>query len=116
CHRELQTLAAGGLADTDVSQRIAELHEQITAGDKRLPEVEKRIGELDAETITQAQAEAAFSGFDPVWENLIPREQARLIRLLVSAVEYDAVKSSVSVTFRPTSIRAFLDRIKKEAA
>lgn len=116
CHRELQTLAAGGLADTDVSQRIAELHEQITAGDKRLPEVEKRIGELDAETITQAQAEAAFRDFDPVWENLIPREQARLIRLLVSAVEYDAVKSSVSVTFRPTSIRAFLDRIKKEAA
>jgi len=116
CHRELQTLAAGGLADTDVARRIAELHEQITAGDKRLPEVEKRIGELDAETITQAQAEAAFRDFDPVWENLIPREQARLIRLLVSAVEYDAVKSSVSMTFRPTSIRAFLDRIKEDAA
>ena len=115
-HRELQKLVAVGMDDAEISRRAAELHEQIAAAGRRLPEVDGRIADLDAETITYEQADAALQGFDPVWENLIPREQARLIRLLISTVEYDAVESSVSVTFRPNSIRAFIDQAQEEAA
>jgi hypothetical protein len=36
--------------------------------------------------------------------------------LLISAVEYDGDAGTVSVTFRPTSIRAFINRKMEEAA
>ena len=53
--------------------------------------------------------------FDGLWEFLIPRERARVLNLLLSAVEYDGEAGTVSVTFRPTSIGALM-RCTEEAA
>jgi site-specific DNA recombinase len=57
-----------------------------------------------------------FADFDGLWQSLIPREQARLLKLLISTVEYDGDASTVSVTFRPTSIRVLIDRKLENAA
>jgi len=107
--------STSGETTKDVTARIATLHERLSAADQRLPSLESRIAELDNETITESEARAAFADFDSLWENLIPREQARLLRLLISAVEYDGEAGTVSVTFRPTSIRTLINR-KMEAA
>jgi site-specific DNA recombinase len=54
-----------------------------------------------------------------VWDCLAPREQARVIELLVERVEYDGDGGNVSITFRPSGIKAlageFAER-KEEAA
>lgn len=114
--RELRRLACGGVATTEVSARIAELHERLSDAQERLPAVEARVGELERESISPDEASAAFADFDLLWQNLIPREQARLLQLLISVVEYDAEAQSISVTFRPTSIRALIDRKLGDAA
>ncbi|MCX6633471.1 MAG: hypothetical protein NT090_00010 [Acidobacteria bacterium] len=46
-----------------------------------------------------------MSLFDPVWESLAPREQARVVQLLVERVAYDGRDGQISVTFRPTGIK-----------
>ncbi len=115
-HRELRRLAADGSAATDVTARIADLLEWISEAERRLPQLDARIEALERETISRAEAEAAFADFDALWSNLIPREQARLLKLLISTVEYDAQNGSVAITFRPTSIRALLNRRMEEAA
>ena len=84
--------------------------------ERRRLELDARITELERETVSRAEAEAAFADFDTIWSNLIPREQARLLNLLVSAVDYDADKGNVSVTFRATSIRAMANHGLEEAA
>ena len=48
----------------------------------------------------------ALASFAPVWEQLSPKEQARLIRLLVERVDYDGAAGDVAVTFRPGGIKA----------
>ena len=63
---------------------------------------------MQQQTISQAEAREAFAHFDGLWESLIPRERARMPNLLLSAVEYDGQVGTVSVTFRPTSIRALI--------
>ncbi len=115
-HEELQQLATSGRSTADVTARIADLHQQLSATDQRLPELESRVAELEGETVTQAEARAAFADFDGLWESLIPREQARLLKLLISTVEYDGKAGTVSVTFRPTSIRSLINRKMEEAA
>lgn len=115
-HRELRRLAADGAAAAEAAERMASLHEQIADAERRLAELEVQIGERNRETIIRSEAEAAFADFDGIWQNLIPREQARLLRLLISVVEYDADSGSISVTFRPTSIRALLNRQLEQAA
>ena len=45
-------------------------------------------------------------GFDPVWGTLSPREQARVLHLLIERVGYDGEKERVAITFRPGGIKA----------
>lgn len=56
--------------------------------------------------LDQEEATHLLAGFDGVWEQLIPREQARVLRLLIEQVEYDSESQSVRVTFRPSGIRS----------
>jgi len=111
--RELVRLATDPGDSTD---RIAELHDRIAEGEQRLPGINARIADLEQETISPSEAHEAFEAFDTLWGNLIPREQARLLQLLISSVEYDAEHETISVTFRPTSIRALVGKSTMEAA
>jgi len=99
-----------------VAWRIADLNERIAQGEARMQELNARSVELERQVIDPDEAAEVFAEFDAVWSNLIPREQARLLKLLIEVVHYDAANSSVAVTFRPSSIRAFMDRVKTEAA
>jgi len=115
-HKELKQLVTSGKTTTDVTGRIADLHTRLSAADQRLPELDARIAALEGQVVTQAEARAVFADFDGLWQSLIPREQARLLKLLISTVEYDGDAGTVSVAFRPTSIRALINRKMEEAA
>lgn len=115
-HAELGRLAQSGITSADVALRVADLNERIAQGEARMQELNGRSVELERQVIDPDEAAEVFAGFDAVWSNLIPREQARLLKLLIEVVHYDAANSSVAVTFRPSSIRAFMDRVKTEAA
>src|SRR5690606_22944651 len=73
-HRELRRLATAKVA-TGSTARIADLHERISAAERRRPELDRRIEELERQSITPAEAEAAFADFDGLWASLSPREQ-----------------------------------------
>jgi len=115
-HKELQHLAASGKTTSDVTDRVADLHERLSAADQRLPDLESRIVELEGQTVSQVEASAVLTDFDSLWKTLIPREQTRLLKLLISTVEYDGKAGTVSVTFRPTSIRSLINRKTEDAA
>tara|TARA_R110000782_G_scaffold30348_6_gene75507 strand:+ start:1202 stop:2794 length:1593 start_codon:yes stop_codon:yes gene_type:complete len=115
-HAELGRLAQSGFASADIALRVADLNERIAQGETRIQELNARSVELERQVIDPDEAAEVFAGFDAVWSNLIPREQARLLKLLIEVVHYDAANSSIEVTFRPSSIRAFMDRVKTEAA
>ena len=115
-HAELRRLVAKGESAADITARLTELHERLAEADHRLPELESRVAELESQTVSPDQARAVFADFDSLWASLIPREQARLLKLLIEQVEYDGAAGTISVTFRPTGIRALLDRNLEDAA
>ncbi len=56
----------------------------------------------------------ALRDFVSLWESFSPRQQARVIELLIERVDYDGANSSVSVTFRPagiTGIKSLVDQL-----
>lgn len=114
-HRDLTRLSTGE-PTPERTARITDLHDRVAEAEDRLPVLEARVAELERETITRADAETTFADFDALWANLNPREQARLLKLLIDRVEYDADRECVDVTFRPTSIRSLVDRRMEDAA
>jgi len=83
------------VAVTDgIPEDYAEAARQLGISRARMSQV------IDEEDLRQALAE-----FDAGWAELSSREQARVMRLLVEVVTYDAEKGAVGITFRPGGVR-----------
>ena len=95
---------------------LTALNEQMGAVDRRITSLRGQILKLQRETIDQREVAKALSIFEPVWEQLAPREQARVIELLVDRVAYDGRAGTVSITFHPTGIRALAKERGQEVA
>jgi len=85
--------------------RLADLQDRIRKGEQRALEVRQEMAALERERVDESELAAALSQFDPVWDSLAPREQARVVQLLVERVAYDGRDGQISVTFRPTGIK-----------
>jgi len=107
-----QHLTAPGSNGSGVARQQDELRRLET----RLTEVRERHVVLTRELVDEREVVQALSLFDPVWESLTPREQARIVQLLVERVDYDGKTGSVAVTFRPTGIKALAQKEAEDAA
>ena len=58
----------------------------------------------------------ALREFAPVWNTLSPREQARVVRLLVERVTYDRETSKVALTFRASGLQEIGERLSVRGA
>ena len=88
---------------------------RIRETEMKITEVRGRIVAIGREIVDEREVEAALSVFDPVWDTLCPREQARIIRLLVERVDYDGAKGTIAVTFHPNGIKTLAAQCKEAA-
>ena len=86
--------------------RLVELQDLTAQAEARLVEIQPAES---ADEGSEDDLVAALRRFDPIWETLSPREQARIVHLLVERVAYDGAKGTVAVTFRPGGIRALTE-------
>src|SRR5262249_53419010 len=105
CHAEIRRAAASE-ATPAVAARMAALMDQVSQSEGRLAEIDREIADLQAQSVTERDVVAALADFDRLWAALSPREQVRVVQLLVHRVDYDAADSSIEVTFYPSGIRA----------
>jgi site-specific DNA recombinase len=106
--QELARLASGpSLADGGT--RLADLSERIQSVERRVTEVRDEAQRLQRDQLDEDAAAQALAEFDPLWESLSPREQARLLRLLIERIDYDGRDSTIAITFHATGIKALAD-------
>jgi len=103
-------------ATVGASARIADLNERIDRGERRLAEIDQKVAALEHENVDPAEATSIMGDFDNIWSRLSPREQARVLSLLVDRVEYDANEGTVSTTLAPAGIKAIVETQIEDAA
>lgn len=47
--------------------------------------------------------------FDELWQAMPPKEQVRLVRLLIDSVNFDGPGGNVAITFHPTGLKALTE-------
>ncbi len=62
-------------------------------------------GRVRNDLVTKSEVDSALATFTPLWDSLSPREQARVVHLLIQRVDYDGAKGKVAVTFHANGIR-----------
>ena len=115
-HAELGRVAGDAATNAHAAGRLADLHEKVRGAEERAAVLRRQMADADAGQITNAEVDAALGEFDGVWSRLSPKEQARLMRMLVQRVDYDATKGSVSITFHPLGLRSIGQREHEEVS
>jgi len=102
---ELRKLAGRLAINGTATDRAADLQDRIRTAEQRMTQVREELMSLQRDLLDEREVARALSAFDPAWEMLAPREQARVVRLLVQRVDYDGGQGTVSVTFHPAGIK-----------
>jgi site-specific DNA recombinase len=100
--------------NTPATARLADLQERIRVTERRATEVREQVISLSHKLVDEREVAKAMSVFDPVWDSLAPREQARVVQLLVERVDYDGTNGKVTITFHPSGIRTLADELASQ--
>jgi site-specific DNA recombinase len=106
-------LAAVGAGDSDgrVVSRLAELQGQIGPLEQRIARLRAQREDVRQERLDEAEAARALAGLDPAWDAMTPQQQARVVSLLVSQVDYDGAQGKVAITFHPLGLKTLADEM-----
>ncbi len=100
------SFATEGVADASSGdRRLAESPERLRDAARRMVEIDGELTRLAGEMADETDVAAALADFDDLWASLAPREQLRVVELLVEQVVYNGPAGTVAITFRPTGIR-----------
>lgn len=103
---EIRRLATTEPASSASAGRISDLNDQIREADRRASEIMTTVERHRAEVLSPADLQAAFADFDNVWTALAPRAQVKMLQLLINKVVFDALESSIEVSFYPSGVKA----------
>ena len=101
---ELRQLA-GAAAKNGQAARLVEVQGRIGTAERRLAEIEDELDRLVGQEIGEDDVAAALAEFDGVWAALNPKEQARVLELLIERVDYNGGAGNIAITFRPSGIK-----------
>jgi Site-specific recombinases, DNA invertase Pin homologs len=90
--------------------------EAIRSLEERLHTVEQEGTAVEAQRIDPADLKAALAAFDPVWSQLEPSEQARVIQLLIERIDYDGGTGNLSIAFRPGGVQTLAAEAAEKVA
>ncbi|HRW60303.1 MAG TPA: recombinase family protein [Defluviicoccus sp.] len=96
--------AAKATTENGGADRLADLQEQLARAEAELADLREQIGVAGRQTVEKVEVDAALDEFDPLWESLSPREQCRILRLLVKRVDYDGAAGKLAITFRDNGL------------
>jgi site-specific DNA recombinase len=103
--RKLLAEVGSGTSSNAAVTRLAELQARLSQVEQRLARLRGQMEAWQQERLDEAAVTEALSSLVPAWETMTPNEQARVVRLLVSRVDYDGKQGKASITFQPLSLK-----------
>jgi site-specific DNA recombinase len=92
--------------NTLILEQLQQIEREIAETGQALAEVKHELAALTARKVSLSEFRAALELFDPVWEVLYPIERARILRLLIEQIDFNAGTGKIGITFRPTGVAA----------
>jgi len=99
--RNLAKVAADGPAAA-VSDELRKVNDQCAAVEARLAELNAQLAQEQAALPSEQRVAEALRDIDPIWADLYPAEQERIVRLLVEQVVMEP--DSLTVRLRPAGV------------
>lgn len=102
--RGYDSCPTGSLPAAEVEKFVIERIRAIGRDPALIKEILKQSRTKEPRIATE-ELRAALEQFDPAWDNLVSREQERLLNLLIERIAYDAEASTIAISFRTSGIK-----------
>jgi len=112
--RLVKEIGPAANANSPQTAELASLQERVRLAEQRATEVRNDTIAKGMELVDQRELAKVLPIFDPVWESLSPREQARVMQLLVERVGYDGRNGAMAITFRNSGIKTLTQELEEE--
>jgi site-specific DNA recombinase len=93
----VEAIEKGG---TSLVGRLTELDGQLADVAQRQQEARAQLLALDRGAVDPECLRSALQTLEPIWNELVPRERARVLALLLEGIEFDPISGDVEITFR----------------
>ncbi len=103
-HADLQATASLPSTTQRVTQ-LANLQDHIRTTERRLTELDSELAALRANQIDESEITRLLCDFHHTWEALAPRDQPRVLELLIERIDYHGQQGQIPLTFRPSGIQ-----------
>jgi len=107
--RQQARLVAGIVGHDNASRRLADLEDQLRAGENRMAEIATEIAGISSAAVTYSEIATVLSSFRSIFDALPPAYRGRSLGLLVEQVAYDRDKGTVSISFHPSGIKSLAE-------
>jgi site-specific DNA recombinase len=97
--------AEGGAARV-LTDRLSEVETALEGKYRRMSGVKDEIAAADTNHVDYGVIKKALADFDPVWDALYPKEQARVIQTLIERIDYNGKDGELNVKFKPVGMKA----------
>jgi len=94
-------VAAISAGASSLGGQLAELDERLAGADQRAGEARRELVALDRGIVDPEALRRALEDLEPAWGELVPKERARLLALLIERIEFEPESGEVAITFRP---------------
>ena len=111
-HQDLQRVSGEAIQNGATTARLADLHERIAQAERRIATVGEEMDAIRNQALDPDDVAEALAKFTPAWDALTPQEQARVVALLVSRVEFDGSRGKLKIAFHTTGIQTLMDEME----
>ena len=116
CEADIHRLATNVVGGPEQAQRLVLAQERQQAATERLYAIRDEIRDCERVPPDEEVVRQALQDFDPVWNALAPREQQRVLNILVQRVDYNGESGNVEITFEPDGFDVFLEQFSERQA
>jgi hypothetical protein len=90
----------------DADKRIRAMPTGIQTSSQPLKSIALEQQSLKDQSIDTADVRRLLESFEELWDTIQPREQVRLVKLLIDRVDFDGVAGNVAITFHDTGLKS----------
>jgi len=116
CEADIHKLATNSVAGPEQAPRLASAQERQRKATERLYAIRDEIRDCERVAPDEEVVRQALRDFDPVWNAIAPREQQRVLNILVQRVDYNGESGNVEITFEPDGFDVFLAQFSERQA
>jgi len=106
-------LLDSGASDSETTDEIRRTNEEFVDTQRRFRDIDEEIHGMQARLVSERDVAESLRRLDPIWDELFPLEQSRIVQLLVERVTVNV--DGMNIRIRSNGLHSLVSEVRNTA-